>query len=335
MARCRVGYLLALGAAGLFFLSFKEYFSFYILVLALVFPLFSLLVSLPGMLGAALSLSPVSRAVRRGDEAAVELRFSNRSKCSVARLRSDLICVNELTGEQHKLRQTISGGSQGAVLREALPAGHCGMLRWEVTRLRVYDLLGLFSLRLSLPAAVLMPVLPLELPPEPVAALLGEEQNPILLPRPGGGCGEDYDLRPYRPGDPLRSVHWKLSSKVDDLIVRETLEPLKAESALTLDLFGTPEQLDAALDRLDAISRALIEREQPHLIRWLNQSSGVLYSRHITCQSDLRACEWALLSTPAPSGGASLAGGVSRSAADAPLRFYHVNPLPADRRENV
>ena len=50
MARCRVGYLLALGAAVLFFICFNGYFSFYILVLTLVFPLFSLLVSLPGML---------------------------------------------------------------------------------------------------------------------------------------------------------------------------------------------------------------------------------------------------------------------------------------------
>lgn len=32
---------------------------------------------------------------------------------------------------------------------------------------------------------------------------------------------EISDIREYRPGDPLKSVHWKLSSKTEDLIVRD------------------------------------------------------------------------------------------------------------------
>ena len=41
----------------------------------------------------------------------------------------------------------------------------------------------------------------------------GGEPTVGLPPAARRGPGEDYDLREYRPGDPLRSVHWKLSSK--------------------------------------------------------------------------------------------------------------------------
>ena len=32
---------------------------------------------------------------------------------------------------------------------------------------------------------------------------------------------EPGDIRPYRPGDPIRRIHWKLSAKRDELLVRE------------------------------------------------------------------------------------------------------------------
>ena len=46
--------------------------------------------------------------------------------------------------------------------------------------------------------------------PQTVQALTrGEEEDP-------------GDVRPYRPGDPVRRIHWKLSARKDELLVRET-----------------------------------------------------------------------------------------------------------------
>ena len=226
MARCRIGYLMALAAAGLFFVSFSDWFSFYILVLALVFPFFSLAVSLPGMLGCRVSLDAPGGAVRRGSGHEAGLRVENRWGLPVGRVAVDLSCRNVMTGQTGTVRRKGAGGSLGMDFREPLDTSHCGCLRWEVRRVRVCDLLGIFSIRRAVPQAARVLVLPLNLPAEGVKGLMGmEDKNPVMKPRPGGGPGEDYDLRPYRPGDPLRSVHWKLSSKVDDLVVRETLEP--------------------------------------------------------------------------------------------------------------
>ncbi len=307
MARCRIGYLLTLLGAVAFFVCFSDYFSFYILALALVFPLFSLAVSLPGMLGCSVSFAAADKAIRRGGSTMLTLTLVSRWRMPVGRLSCRFQCVNLMTGDMLRFRKHGAGGSLGLHLNTEVESAHCGLVRCEVTALKVYDLLGIFSRRLPPPQAVFILSLPLDLPPIEVPALLGEGENaPVLKPRPGGGPGEDYDLRPYRAGDPLRTVHWKLSSKVDSLIVRETLEPIKVSAILTYDHFGAPDELDGVLDRLDAVSRALIQRERPHYIQWSDPVTGAVHSHPIASQNDLRAFEHVAFGTPAPKAGSPL-----------------------------
>lgn len=39
--------------------------------------------------------------------------------------------------------------------------------------------------------------------------------------RAGSGPGETFQIRPYVPGDPIRQLHWKLSAKLDQPLIRE------------------------------------------------------------------------------------------------------------------
>ena len=45
--------------------------------------------------------------------------------------------------------------------------------------------------------------------------------------RTGYDLAEVYALREYAPGDSLRQMHWKLSSKLDKLVVREPSLPVR------------------------------------------------------------------------------------------------------------
>lgn len=299
MARCRIGYLLALLGAFSFFICFSQAFSLYVLILALVFPFFSLAVSLPGMLGGRVRFTLSENAVRRGGTAELRLALETRWGLPVGRLSCSFRCVNLMTGDLLQFRKRASGGI--LELGDGVESRHCGLVRCEVTKLKVCDLLGIFSLPLRRPEAVSLFVLPLDLPPEPAPFLLGEGRQALgLKPRPDGGPGEDYDLRPYRPGDPLRSVHWKLSSKLDGLVVRETLEPVKTAAVLSYDHFGPRDELDRAFDRLDAVSRALIERERPHAVVWTDPATGGTRRREISSLRELRAFEREAFSTFAP-----------------------------------
>ena len=45
--------------------------------------------------------------------------------------------------------------------------------------------------------------------------------------RAGYDLSEVYQLREYRPGDSLRQMHWKLSGKLDRLVIREASLPVR------------------------------------------------------------------------------------------------------------
>ena len=123
----------------------------------------------------------------------------------------------------------------------------------------------------------------------------------------------------------MRSVHWKLSSKADKLMVREVLEPARIQIVLTYDHFGPMEHLDRVLDRLDAISRALIARERSHAVRWADPVTGEIFCRPVSSLKDLRAFEHTALSIPVPASGLSILD--RQRLGDGPrLRHLHITP---------
>lgn len=313
MLRRRIFYGLALGCALLFQICFTGYLATFLLVLTLVFPVFSLLLSLPGMLRCRLSLSPARPGVTRGGTCRWTVTLENSSRLPLARLSYRQEERNLLTGGHAAVSRALSGASRGWRGGEEADTAHCGVLVCTLSRTRVCDLLGLFTLPLAPPPPARLPVLPAPADPEALPALpRGGRESAGLRPRPGGGPGEDYDLRAYRPGDPMRTVHWKLSSKWDELVVRETLEERRVALVLTFDLFGTPEALDRTFDRLNALSRLLLHRERPHCIQWADPVSGVPHSRLVDGECALLSCLDEVFSTPAPPAG--------RSILDAPLR---------------
>ncbi len=73
--------------------------------------------------------------------------------------------------------------------------------------------------------------------PLPAAAPGRDDEEACLLTRPG--CrGDIFALRPYRRGDPLRSIHWIQTARHDRLIVCERQAP--AHTAVTIVLDTAP-----------------------------------------------------------------------------------------------
>ena len=327
MVRRWILYLLALLGGGLFFLCFEGYVSLFLLALLLGLPLLSLALSLPAVLLAKLTLSLQPGRLARGGACTLKLTLRLPLGLPVARFSGRLTVLNALTGERqvHRLRLRAPGGVLEASF--PLPTEHCGALLCTLERPRLLGWLGLLSF--PLPGgtrAARAGVLPAPMAPGPlpnVLAGLGMEGG--WKPRPGGGPGEDYDLREYRPGDLLRSVHWKLSSKRDELVVRETLEPRRSTLLLTLDHFGPPQELDAALDRLQALSRLLLEKETPHVVQWARPESGEIVAHTLAGEQDLQRCLEDFLRQRAPLEGRSVLDG-PLEVPGGPPRHFHITP---------
>lgn len=320
-------YCAALGAAVLFQIFSDSYLPAFLLTLMILLPFLSLALSLPGMLSCSLELDCPASAVTRGGTAGFQAILHCPVWLPLARVRMVLSCVNQLTGETRTLRREFRGALNGAQAGLEVDARHCGHLLCQAVRVRVCDLLGLFPLPVRRGPAAALLVLPVSVEPELPPELTGERQAGVRLrPRPGGGPGEDYDLRDYRPGDPMKSVHWKLSTKRDELVVREVLEPCQSELILTFDLFGPIDDLDRTFDRLYALSLWLLEKERPHRIQWAAPASGEVVDCPVTAQRELQAALTAAFSQPAPCQGKSILDRAIRAPGAAAARVLHVTP---------
>lgn len=298
MASRRIVYGLALLAALAFQIFYDGYLAQFLLVCLLALPALSLLLSLPGLAGLRLALSPSSPQLAQGQEGQWRLTARSSLPLPVARLTLRLTFHNALTGATAAQRLQLAGLASGQTRPLPLEGDHCGALTCQVTRARALDFLGLFSLPVRRPDPAQALVLP---QPVPLEELPGLEP---LLAQTGMGPGsapdeEDEDLRDYRPGDPIRAIHWKLSSKYDALVVRERALCGRPQVALSFDLFGPPARLDRVLARLWTASRFLAGRGLAHEICW-TAPDGQPRREVVDGQGQLLSCMARILSQPAP-----------------------------------
>lgn len=268
----RLVYLCALAGAWAFYAYYTAWVSWFALLLILCLPGFSLACSLPSMLGAEVT-AEMPRRCKRGERAEIEFSVQSRRGFLAPLCRFAFLKTDCMEGKVSRSRVKMAGRQS---VFAVLPTEHCGAVSCSLAKGRAYDRLGLFTLPLRLPR-------PMELLVEPVPRAPSPEPDLSRLlaraykPKPGGGFSEVHELREYRPGDPLRDVHWKLSAKTDKLIVREAQQPEQVRALITLDLGLPRERADRVLDALTWLSDRLLEAETPHSICRAGTDGGLLW----------------------------------------------------------
>lgn len=254
MTKNRLIYLLALIGTAVFYCCYREWMGWLLFLMAVgILPL-SLVFSLPGAARLRLRVN-CPAAVPLGKAGAARLTVGGTLLAPP--VKGKFRVTRALSGEQWLLKD-------GA----PLPTDHCGQLKVEPVKLRLYDYLGIVRLPIRKPANSFVLVRPAPVPMKDPPGL----RNYLALswkPKPGGGFAENHELRLYRPGDNLNQIHWKLTAKTGRLVVREAMEPIRGKALLTMDLSGTPEELDRKLGRLLWMSNYLLTRNVPHVIRCL------------------------------------------------------------------
>ena len=301
MIKNRLLYLGGLLAALIFHIFYFGWYSWYLLVLMLCLPWFVLLISLPAMLRLRLKLT-LPEQCTAGDTAFLQLS-TGKTKGILPPYHLRLRVKNTLDGKIVTVRPRKVSKLQGKL---ALDTTHCGILQCSAKGSRVCDYLGLFALPVRGSQERELLVLPRPVPPDPLPNLTAFATG-RRRPKPGGGFSEEHELREYREGDNLRDVHWKLSAKTDQLILREAQEPIRERILLTFDLPVTAAQLDSVLSRLLWLSRWLIDHETHHEIRWIDPRNGELQRVLIQNKDELVPLLRTLLSSPLPETTHSLA----------------------------
>ena len=255
---------LLLGTAVLHF-AYGQYETHFVLLFVLLLPVLSLLLSLPAILSVRTELF-AGGDVRRGREGSVVLRVTTRFflppevvKLSIE--HKNLFLDARASREKVRIFGVCDGGKTFAADTERL-----GTVTCRIRYARCCDYLGLFAIPVRRGGPVSFAVLPNAEPPVPVPELV-EPSPRIMKPKPLG-FSEEHELRPYREGDAINLIHWKLSQKYDETIVREPQELIRKNVVLSADLYADYRAQQSVLEQLRYLSDLLLENDVPYLLHY-------------------------------------------------------------------
>ena len=223
--------------AGLLFYSSEE-FLFYVIVLMVIAA-----VTAAVLLSLDARRMKVSYSVRSGIEEGSSLQLVIRIQTGrVTAARSVAVefeIKNRMFDTYEKKRFLMELSDSDNTFRVPFQAEHCGEMTFKCVSAKAYDIFSLFSSHIKMGMAASCIVYPrkLNLNIEMGRSSMGSARDSVMMQnRKGHDLSEMSDLRNYNEGDDIRSINWKLSSKMDELIIRQPSDPTRYNVALMPDI---------------------------------------------------------------------------------------------------
>ena len=256
---------------------------------------------------AELSLSGADHEAGRSRQARGRLSFVYKGFLPQVTVETELRCRNCLTGDIQTVavRQNLSK-ERPAAAELCLASRYCGRMEVSAASLRIIDLLGLAAFKR--PCGLREAVLIL---PEPVETDLVQElvHTPDLEgvdfadDKPGFDPSETFAIREYKEGDRLKNVHWKLSGKLDQLMVREPGLPVRNSNQILMETCFSEEDPERRRQLIDqvcsytvALCEQLIDAGAGYQLGWMDYGENTFHNHEITSADELLEVLPALLS---------------------------------------
>lgn len=206
--------------------------------------------------------------VERGSPSTLHIDIHNRCILPIAPLKV------QLTLPQGDADMPLDVGplkQRSYALPLMLP--HVGVVSAGARAVRVQDLFRFFRFKLARqPKLAQLTVLPRSFDVEKLQFLM-EDDGKALPNRVSEDLTSPEDTRNYRPGDPLKRIHWKLSSRKRELVVRRFEMPAPPDTLILMDcsdpmggeatLDGLPRLKDTLCETALSVARMQIEGSQP------------------------------------------------------------------------
>ena len=291
-AVCKNFYILAIliPLALIFTQAMPSGVSTIIFIFLCMLPMASLLYLIPAFFAIKLNLRTSSDSAEKFTPVSFSLMLSNESPFPFPFLEADITVPGDDAVKCEKVKTRLSLIPFGRyTIEKQLSFSYRGLYEIGVAELYCYDLFRLFKVKININLFKSISILPRRL------VFSGElklddstEESDFNARRVGEDNSEISDFRDYRPGDSVRAVHWKLSSKSDDLVVKEYSMNSKQNTLIICDTTPryNPEESDkfssdineAAIDLLVegtiAVGNAFLSSASPCTLVWLDKRSA-------------------------------------------------------------
>jgi len=276
-----------------FYIFSDDYIALLLLVLTMTLYLLSLF--LPLIVKNKIDITVDSNhSFYKSEKGTLYLHVSNRSLLPIPKLKCHVQVHNILVDEQfYKDVYIALNGKSTITVPLSLMSNYVGKVAIEVTHFSAYDFFGNFSLSKQIQKQSAIYVLPI-----PQSNNLSQEDMMSANSEFELNSSEEigmntYDVigfKEYEEGDNLKQIHWKVSSKVDDLIVKEMSKPKEKSSFVLLEpaLKETDSmEINRMVESLYSLSTSLLNNGQVHSIGWFDNETNHLKVHEIYSKEQL------------------------------------------------
>ena len=170
--------------------------------------------------------------VNRGDAVGMEVSVSHRSLLPIAPVSLKMRATSNTPAATIHLTEL---GRRTQKVTYRLQAEHVGAMFPGVESFTVSDVFGLFKKEHTPESAGNeLLVLPVPFDVEPLTFAAGD-MGVETMKRAMEDPSSPSDFRGYQPGDPLKRIHWKMSARKREVIIRQFEEPALPDALVLMD----------------------------------------------------------------------------------------------------
>ena len=178
---------------------------------------------------------------------------------------------NIFTGYSEKAKRHlwVAPGS-GSRIEQLMNSRYAGRVEVRIESFEVFDLFRMFCLKDCDRSDAYTIVWPsfAEAEEEDLHSWVEGFPKENEIKKRGTDYNPDYEVREYIPGDELKSIHWKLSAKQEQLMVRQRLAAGREKMNVLLPLGDDRQYNDSLMESVYALCRLLLYKEYPIQLFW-------------------------------------------------------------------
>ncbi|PID13877.1 hypothetical protein CSV63_15755 [Sporosarcina sp. P34] len=162
--------------------------------------------------------------IYKNEQMSYQLRVQNTSRIPVTHLQIHLVTEHLFTGRQESHQHDLSIRAKSTEeFSFVLPRNYMGQVNIRITQLTIKDSFTFFRSmqKMDTQSALLIMPNPYLLKLQRIEQNQHVLQTSGMIPMKKINGEELVELSVYKPGDSVKQIHWKLSSKVDDVLVKQ------------------------------------------------------------------------------------------------------------------
>lgn len=229
-----------------------------------------------------------SGTIHKNEQGVIYLNVLNRSVIPISKAMVTLQLTNILTmDKKEEIIYTSINTKENKQIPITLQSSLCGSVEVTITSIKFFDFLGFFTRTFDKFVSTNLYVLPniydVSLHLSKKDGTIDDDLS-LQSDKKGINGLEIFGVREYEPGDNIRHVHWNLSSKFNELIVKEMTEEVAYRFLLLIDFTilidkqskTNPVTVDALVEAFISVSKSLLDLGYSHKIGWLDPDDSII-----------------------------------------------------------